>query len=634
MALQNNAFYLLKISVCANKRNIVSAADEMSFLLDPEVCSNAQNELINTNKRLSSEINWFVDTDDESVVERIRSNIEKNEIISTDGLAPLSKLNASLYNLILQDYDDSFELGYSILEIDGQFSDLDVDCITEIINNKRNSAGFPSVQSQMVAAELGKKRIEIRQVISDKLADFDEDTYIELVTTIAEKCIADDSYEEGIVLSDVIDQYEVRMQSLLERHTDTIQTAIDRIKQTKDAQAVSKEIKILIDAVQAWDVVAQPLQLKSKKTGIPHENTELVGRELRQLALFLNNEQGFVDSALTLVEAMKGVFAEQQELLDIFEKDSVALKSALKEREAVKDIIAEIDAIEKDAKGLRTFPTSKSIGGFVYKIRNTNLRLALKDPKSKVLIQLREHLFNVSFELALELYKRDYNAFASVIVDTLESGFKDIPELHSAVDLVKSKTVFRRNNFLQSLLTIWYSRKEQKHPDRSIFKIVFSVFLGLLIILAIVLSVKNTFSETPNESKQNSSSESENAKSSQTEKESRYSTSSNIGDDVFADIVSIFPELGIYTQGSSYYTDFVCKCKTSSGTTIWVYMSCSDYKRYFDATASTSTYANYAYEKSLSPSKKIHGTVKRAESIMSGLSSTTGTNVIDFSSVD
>ena len=368
MALQNNAFYLLKISVCANKRNIVSAADEMSFLLDPEVCSNAQNELINTNKRLSSEINWFVDTDDESVVERIRSNIEKNEIISTDGLAPLSKLNASLYNLILQDYDDSFEFGYSILDIDGLFSDLDVERITEVINNKRSLAGFPSVQSQMVAAELGKKRIEIRQVLTEKLADFDEDSYIELVTTIAEKCIADDTYEEGIVLSDVIDQYEVRMQSLLEQHTDTIQTVIDRIKQQKDEGAVSKEIKILIDAVQAWDVVAQPLQLKSKKTGMPHENSELIGRKLRQLALFLNNEKGFVDSALAVVDAMKGVFAEQQELLDAFEKDSVALKSALKEREAAKDIIAEINVIEKRQKDLKRFQRARALGVLFIKL--------------------------------------------------------------------------------------------------------------------------------------------------------------------------------------------------------------------------------------------------------------------------
>ena len=52
MALQNNPFYLLKVSCNAGRREIVSAADEMSFVLDSETSSKAQNELINLNGSL------------------------------------------------------------------------------------------------------------------------------------------------------------------------------------------------------------------------------------------------------------------------------------------------------------------------------------------------------------------------------------------------------------------------------------------------------------------------------------------------------------------------------------------------------------------------------------------------------
>jgi hypothetical protein len=115
--------------------------------------------------------------------------------------------------------------------------------------------------------------------------------------------------------------------------------------------------------------------------------------------------------------------------------------------------------------------------------------------------------------------------------------------------------------------------------------------------------------------------------------EEKFTSSASSGDAVYADIVSIFPEIGIYTQGNSYYSYFVCRCKTSSGSTVWVYMTCTEYKNNFDSSASTSIFNQYAEEVTYSSSKRIHGTATRAESIMSGLSSDTGTMVIDFSSL-
>ena len=126
MALRNNPFYILRVSCSAGRREIALASDEMSLLLDSEICSKAQNELINVNKRLSAEINWFIDVD-ANTIDQIRSNIDNSEPISTDGLISLSRLNATLYNFSLTEFEDNFELGYSVLEIDEQYTTLNVE---------------------------------------------------------------------------------------------------------------------------------------------------------------------------------------------------------------------------------------------------------------------------------------------------------------------------------------------------------------------------------------------------------------------------------------------------------------------------------------------------------------------------
>ena len=134
-------------------------------------------------------------------------------------------------------------------------------------------------------------------------------------------------------------------------------------------------------------------------------------------------------------------------------------------------------------------------------------------------------------------------------------------------------------------------------------------------------------------SSSSSSSSTYNSSSSSVEKQFSQSVSS--GTKVYANIVSIFPEMGIYTQGSSNYSSFVCKCKTSAGTTVWVHMSVSEYRSNFDSSASSSIYNEYAEEVTFSTSKKIRGTAKTSNSVLSGLSTDIGASMlIDFTSVN
>lgn len=429
MSIKNNPFYILKISCNAGRREIVSAADEMSFFLDPNLCVKAQNDLINTNKRLSAEISWFMDVDSDTI-DSIRTNLENNEPISTDGLSPLSKLNASLYNFSLITFDDHYELGYSILDIDEQYSSLDIDEITEIINNNRKEAKLGLVQNQDVTAEIGKKRSEIRQIISEKLTPLEQDVYIELVTMIAEKCIADDDYNDGVILSDVVDQYEIRIQSALERSTVEIEDHIEKIKDLEDESDVSKEIELLICKVEQWDTLAQPLQLKSQASGVPHETSEHLGYKLRNLALFLHNEKGMTKHALSLVNAMKSVFAELGELAELFDSDSGTLNDLLNDKKEAEEVINEFNYLQKKSEDILNLSTPTIVDYYVECVKKLNQRLKTLDVDYVTKNKIRENLCYMARGAAIELHNIKHQTdYALTIVNALLDEFRDMPSL-------------------------------------------------------------------------------------------------------------------------------------------------------------------------------------------------------------
>ena len=429
MKLSSNPFFVLRLSCSAGRREIVSAAEELSFMLDPDVCSTAQNDLINLGKRLTAEIGWFPELDNNAILE-ILEKVENGELLSTDSLTQLSKLNATLHNFSVSEESDPFEIGYAILDIDEQYSGLNTDEIIATINRNREIAKVAAVQEKDIAEEINKKRDDIRQTITERLSAIDQDSYVELVTMLAEKCIADEDYEDGVVLADVVDQYEVRMQSQLEESTDKIESHIARIQQLVNDEAISDNINSLIRRVQKWDKLAQPLQLKSQASGMPHEISERLGQQLRGLALYLHNEKGKTEEALTLVNAMKDVFAELFGLADLFDSDSDALNDLLQGEEEAKALLAELDAVQKQGESLKTFATTASVNSFVDRVRKLDAKLKTIDLDAETRTKVRENLCYMARSIAIDLHNtRQKTSDALTISRALASEFSDMPSL-------------------------------------------------------------------------------------------------------------------------------------------------------------------------------------------------------------
>jgi len=639
--LVKNPFYVLEVAPADKRAIIISKAEEKAFFLEGNACEEAQASLLNPSKRLSAELDWFCGCN-ESTVSNIRQSIKNNTAISTNELTGLAKLNATLFNFAISSYDDYFELGYAILDIDEQYDDVTPFELMETINECHSQAGILTVSEEDVERELGKKREQIRKLISAKTQNLSEEDYIEFITMLAEKCIADEDYEDGVVIADVVDQYELKMQSAIETATDEITNHLERIKRIANKEGIEANISGLVRRLKKWDKLVQPLQLKSMASGATHQVSDRVGYDVRALCLWLHNEQEMTEVALSLVNTLKEIFAEIGNLSDVFTSDSNALSRILREDEDSKEIIAGIEAVERiiekwkgpdestNSYMLATNAiTDNIVNDLIAKVKALNVRIKAINADEETITQLRTALCITTREGAIYAHnERHKTALALSIAKTLLAEFGDMEELRGKL----SEDVSALNRQLIALNASRSTYTPSYQPTRSNSSgsskkgwIIAAIVFAIIIIIAIA---------SGNDDASNRGQSSGNKPSYNQSSEVRFSSSVSAGTDVYADIVSIFPAIGIYTEGSSYYTHFVCECETSSGSTVWVYMSTSEYKKHFDSDASTSIFSSSAEKITFSYSKRFHGEARKADNVMSGLSSDTGaTMLIDFESV-
>jgi len=706
-----NPYLVLGVSCLDDRRKIISTAEDMSFLSDADECTEAQNTLITPNKRLSAELDWFIETDI-SLLNEIKMCLNNNNPIFIDNLNDLSKLNAMIYNCCISDETDSFSLGLEILDIDKQFGELTPTALTEIINDCRRIAKMAEATESDVSIELSKKREKIRSIISEKLQLLQESEYIELVTLFAEKYIADDEYNDSGIISDIIDQYELWAKSIMESKEEKIRECIDSIKKLDNDSKMKQAVSNLIALIKEWDMYAQPLQVTLVSRGINDRISRDIAIDIRDLAIYLHNEKGKTALSLEITEALKVYFAELSEVLEVVNKDAETLQRLQSEKEEFElkkkqnkradktysvGIFSEKFVIppfctccmkptankervsysrttaDGNIRTTRTIGVNMPICNHCLEHRNKYTRFLVLICAAAILVAgIIMSLFMLaevdgfsSFLLASGVSVGVYY-FLSHLLKTkalgmehstrgksvkifsffLEGGMQDF---RKKVDLPNVTFTFTNWEYAQlfrdancehagdvkeSVNTNTAKStsflKANEHHVATMFKML-GVFAVIALIIGTVISGSRNLSSYSSSSYPSSSYSS----SSSSSVETQFSQNVSTGTKVYANIVSIFPEMGIYTQGSTNYSSFVCKCETSSGTTVWVHMSVSEYKSNFDSSASSSIYNEYAEKVTFSSSKKIRGTAKTSNSVLSGLSSDIGASMlIDFTSIN
>lgn len=589
-------------------------------------------------------MDWFCGCNVATISE-IHRNIKNKTAININELVGIARLNATLFNFSISSYVDNFELGRSIHDIDIQYDAITAFEIMAIINECHAQAGIQPVSEKDVERELLQKREQIRKLISDRIQSFSEVDYIEFVTMLAERYIADEDYD-GVVIADVIDQYELKMQPAIEVATGEITVQLSRIKRIASRDGIEVGVANLIRRLKRWDELVQPLQLKSKASGAIHEVSERVARDVREICLWLHNEQGLTEIALSLVEALQNIFAEIGSLADVFEGDSDTLSQIISDNKESEEIGIEIKAIGnvierwKTPSGILVLVDS-SVNDLNTRVKALDARIKAINADAGTIVELRTTLCYIVREGAVYIHNEAHKTEQALsIAKMLLAEFGDIGELRSKL-LGDISALSRQEDYAKTFRatrTATYQptlSKDAKESKKG--WVIWIILLAVIIIgnaVADANSSSSSVSNTPQPTESLYSESNESPTSDDRLTVVRFSNSVNAGTDVYTDIVSIFPDIGIYTEGSSNYTHFVCECETSTGSFVWVYMTVKEYRRYFNSDVSTSIYTEYQDEEIFSSNRRIYGIARRTESIMTGLSSDTGkTMLIDFESI-
>ena len=349
MKLRDNPFYVLNKGCGADREAINKAAEELSFFDEDGSIEKAQTALLNPATRLSAEMDWFPGlTKDQVYI--IRKSVERDLPIGEENIKAdiLSWINIKAFNFQFIQLREEQKLQRSIEELDSLFSRTTTAEMIHIFRKTRKKANMPQVSEDEIVKEINRKRTEIRQIIAEKLRPMEDNQYIRLITNLSEKL--DVNKNNGGIIIDAVDQYELRMNDTIQEKTDEIKRLIANLKSSTDITLINQQVRSLIKRVRSWDQYVQPIQLKCQASGMTHEVSKDLGRELQQLSVFLHNERDATEAAAELAGAMRGVFAELMELAEDFHKAEELLSDLAEKNREAKEIVSEIEAFEKDAK--------------------------------------------------------------------------------------------------------------------------------------------------------------------------------------------------------------------------------------------------------------------------------------------
>lgn len=260
----------------------------------------------------------------------------------------ISTLNILIYNFGFLPTKKSTLLP-AIEELDRLFAGIKPEEVQKVINSARQKAKVVEASENAVVRELNRKRIEIRQMIAEKMAPMQEEDYISLVTQLAKTLVTNP--EHGGIIDDVVDQYEIRMHDQIEKKGENIRHSITLLRNTSYTEtALNSKVEDLIHEVRAWDMLAQPIQLKGQSSGLTHEISRQLGQELQQLSVFLHNEKNATAAAAKLTEEMQSVFAELPELATSFAEAHNTLSRLRDEQESVAGLSKDLDDLKEKAE--------------------------------------------------------------------------------------------------------------------------------------------------------------------------------------------------------------------------------------------------------------------------------------------
>ena len=357
MDIFNNPFYILGATLRDDKKSIIQLAEDKSLLIDPAICAQARSDLTNPRKRLSAEIAWLPGIAPQRAAEFISTVVDKpSEIRLIKNIPQISLSNLLAASLLQIQKDDSrfrfnikkdkYEelinsrnqyIASFILDLALAFDEINPAVVLKLINEERIIAGFPVLSDlSIIEQELSERRQYFKRVSIQILNTLRDINYYKIITILVETATENGEEQAPILLDDIVDNYMLDTQSILEEKAEKIDRLIANIKEAADTQApdlvIAKLISELEEDLLEWYKIALPIQLSTKTRGIDYDASLQMAHSIRSLALNLHNEHGKTEFTQQLIALMQKVFAEVDEISERVDEDRRVLDEINAER--------------------------------------------------------------------------------------------------------------------------------------------------------------------------------------------------------------------------------------------------------------------------------------------------------------
>lgn len=327
MNLFNNPFNILGVSTRDNRIKIMEAAAVKGLQIDSDICNNARVTLTHPRNRLKAEIAWLPDLSKkiyDKIIIYINSDQALPEILKVEVMneSPITQLNILAYELERFNFEDIDDSSKKIIEIDRLAELVNFEDVRLQINEERMASGFTAIETvNNIEKEFNEHIHDISGNINSKIKIMGKEKCMEIVTMIADKCIADDEYEYGRIISTIIDWYEAYIHNWLEEGKDEILIQTKEVLENFNSSTIEYEVELIIVKLQNWDKLAQPLQISSRAKGLVHEMSEELATNLRGASIYIHNEYLDIENSKRLLVALREVFAELDEFTENVEND-------------------------------------------------------------------------------------------------------------------------------------------------------------------------------------------------------------------------------------------------------------------------------------------------------------------------
>lgn len=344
MRYEENPFNILHVSMRDSQDKILDKVEDLSLTLDEALCSQASAILTNPTKRLEAEVSWFPGytpkkikeafEDAKSTPDEFIDNLSEELSYADVNAEILAFLNIS-YRTLLKDY---------LVKIASDLEKIDVGELFNELNKARNVAGIPAIPNiDLLETAVQNRQKELSEIIYSFLKSFGQDQLVKIITSAIEESTNIGKLESKTLLLQLIEKYEIDIQTDLEAATNNVEQQVSYISDSVDKGISNEDLNSAIDlldsSLRSWDRLAQPIQVSMQSQGLEHSASKDLAYSVRQLALKLYNNHNQLNASKRLINLMKSVFAE---VLTIAEKtnEDISKLNNLNEKDIYKNQVS------------------------------------------------------------------------------------------------------------------------------------------------------------------------------------------------------------------------------------------------------------------------------------------------------